>query len=309
MKEGGVAGHLRSAVALATVLALIGVAVGVALTIGERDETAAALVTSSPSTTPMVEPSSEPIPSPTSTPAPTPSDEDTATDEGLPPDAIVLPTHGTNQVSDVLMPNMGIAGDAQLGCVWLVYTEGPAKGDRLTPLWWPGTWARFDPLRIYNHHGVEVWREGQVRDISGGGSSVHAERVPPECHSGDGSGAWWMHPLMPQGSVWLRTHQGGDVPDDLREDAEIVGESASPCVWLVDEAGRRTAVLWPREQPPADYWMRREPVRIYRNGDEIWREGQLRDIRGGLSSEGVDKLRPECRTGDVVWLMREVMPD
>lgn len=92
------------------------------------------------------------------------------------PDEIALPAHD-GATPDVAMSGGTLVGDQRLGCVWVV--QG---GRRLAALWPPGYRAKFGPVRIYDEAG-EVWREGQVRELGGGVSSV-VDRVPEACRTG-----------------------------------------------------------------------------------------------------------------------------
>jgi hypothetical protein len=99
---------------------------------------------------------------------------------------IALPAHGS-RATPLARIVASVAGDARLGCVWLV-EEGTLK--RRALLWPTGYRAAFAPLRIYDPNGRIVWREGEVRSLGGGASPVHVERIPRACRVGDS--AWWL---------------------------------------------------------------------------------------------------------------------
>jgi hypothetical protein len=80
-----------------------------------------------------------------------------------------------------------VTGDEKSGCVWFA----ESGTDELRAVLWPeGFRAAFDPVRIYNPEGRVVWREGVEMSVSGGPSTVHVDRIPPACRTGDL--AWWM---------------------------------------------------------------------------------------------------------------------
>lgn len=112
-------------------------------------------------------------------------------DDKLPPGALTLPTHGSDHYPKSLWSNVDIVTNADHTCVWIL----GADGDKQAALWWPGYYAMFEPLRILDDSGRELWREGQRRDIGGGGSPVHVDRIPAKCRTGEH--AWWMGPLEP----------------------------------------------------------------------------------------------------------------
>lgn len=67
------------------------------------------------------------------------------------------------------------------------------KNGRYAVLWPKGYYALFNPLRIFNGSGRELWRQGQLQDVGGGFNDYKIERVPAACRKG--SLAWWMAPL------------------------------------------------------------------------------------------------------------------
>lgn len=115
----------------------------------------------------------------------------TSSERPLPPGALKLPSHEPDTVPAAAWNDAAITGDATAGCVWIKGSDGK----RYAALWPHGYYAMFTPVRIFNDKGTEVWREGKLKDIGGGGSPVHVERIPKQCRTGDH--AWWMAPLTP----------------------------------------------------------------------------------------------------------------
>lgn len=93
---------------------------------------------------------------------------------------------------DALWKRADIVTNADRTCVWLLDIDGM----KFAALWGPGYYAKFQPLRIFDKSGRELWREGQKRDIGGGFSPVHVDRIPAKCRTGDR--AWWVAPLEPK---------------------------------------------------------------------------------------------------------------
>lgn len=63
-------------------------------------------------------------------------------------------------------------------------------------LWYPGYWARFDPVRIYDSRGLLVWSElDPPRDVEGGFVEVFVDRIPEQCRTNDYPYPWWVVPL------------------------------------------------------------------------------------------------------------------
>jgi hypothetical protein len=87
-----------------------------------------------------------------------------------------------------LIRGIEVVGDSAKDCVWL----SQQNGNRHAVLWPRGYWARFDPVRIYNEKGTQVWREGQPRDLGGGGQTM-VSRLPPACRIGD-----WAIYVLPE---------------------------------------------------------------------------------------------------------------
>ncbi len=100
---------------------------------------------------------------------------------------LALPTHGSPPDRPAaLWPGARLAADASAGCVWLV----DDAGTRYAALW-PVSWsADLGPLRLYDETGAAVWEGTGSRDISGGFSAVHVDRLPPACRTGER--AWWV---------------------------------------------------------------------------------------------------------------------
>lgn len=104
----------------------------------------------------------------------------------LPPGALWLPSHESDHTPAAAWDNAAITGDATAGCVWIKDSDGK----RHAALWPHGYYATFTPTRVFNEEGAEVWREGRLKDIGGGGSPVHVDRIPKRCRTGDT--AWWV---------------------------------------------------------------------------------------------------------------------
>jgi hypothetical protein len=103
-------------------------------------------------------------------------------------DAFFLPSHGSEEVPARGMSDVNVTVDPSSKCVWI-----ESEGSRIAALWPAGFYARLEPLRIYNDKQQEVFREGKRRDIGGGPSSVHVDRIPKECRVG--ATAWWVDRL------------------------------------------------------------------------------------------------------------------
>jgi len=82
-----------------------------------------------------------------------------------------------------------ITGDPLKGCVWL----GTADNHHMA-VWYPGYWARFAPLRIYNGKGEQVWSELEARDLGGGWISHLTDRIPEQCRI-PGERAFFVNPF------------------------------------------------------------------------------------------------------------------
>lgn len=102
-----------------------------------------------------------------------------------------LPAHDAADVPAGMWRGAALVGDADLGCVWLVEPDG----FRSAALWpTTGYTATFEPLQVRAPDGRVVWTEGQVRDVGGGFSPVHVDRIPEHCRTGDR--AWWIAPPL-----------------------------------------------------------------------------------------------------------------
>ena len=77
-----------------------------------------------------------------------------------------------------------------MGCVWIAYLDGT----RRMALWHPGWWARFDPVRIYDAGGNQVWSElDPPRDIAGGfADDYDPPRIPTQCFVEEYPYAWYF---------------------------------------------------------------------------------------------------------------------
>lgn len=151
-----------------------------------RSRTRSALPTTPRTTTTS---SQRPPTSSTTTRRPTRSATSRPPDDDLPHGALRLPAHGEANASPAgRIANADIVTNADHTCVWI--QDGPYKH---AALWWPGYYAMFNPLRIFDKDGNELWIKGQLRDIGGGFTPYQIERIPPECRTG--GKAWWMAPL------------------------------------------------------------------------------------------------------------------
>jgi hypothetical protein len=127
-------------------------------------------------------------PKPTATRLPTPTP--VASGPVLPHGEVLLPSWPGNQNALALVRDARFVGDPATHCVWMVAGTQP----RIPVLWPAGYRARFLPLRIYDEQDREVWREGQAKDVGGGGAG-YPERVPPPCR--DGKRVFWIWPIRP----------------------------------------------------------------------------------------------------------------
>lgn len=111
----------------------------------------------------------------------------------VPADGMALPAYDCpNSHPDRLLSGVRITGDAARGCVWIVYPNGTQR----MALWYPGYWARFDPVRVYDSRGRLVWSElDPPRDIAGGFVEVFLDRIPEQCRVKDYPYPWWVIPF------------------------------------------------------------------------------------------------------------------
>lgn len=107
--------------------------------------------------------------------------------------AVWLPHYTADSLPTALLPEVQPVTDSGGSCVWLLTRDN----ERIAALWPPDYRARFHPLRIYDEKDALVWSEQQRRDVGGGYSSVHVERLPAACRTGPR--AWWVRPLQPTG--------------------------------------------------------------------------------------------------------------
>ena len=76
---------------------------------------------------------------------------------------------------------LNVVGDERTGCVWLA---PKGYGGARYAAFWPRFWfARFDPLRIYDDRGREVWREGRARKLLDATTNATTHGVPMECRT------------------------------------------------------------------------------------------------------------------------------
>ena len=111
----------------------------------------------------------------------------------VPADGMALPAYDCpNSHPSALLRGVRIEGDASTGCVWIAYPSGEHR----IALWYPGYWARFDPVRIYDTRGRLVWSESDPpRDIGGGFVEVFWDRIPEQCRVDGHPRPWWVAPL------------------------------------------------------------------------------------------------------------------
>lgn len=100
----------------------------------------------------------------------------------LPSDGMLLPSYDcTNVFPGPVLGPVGIGGDASKGCVWITHGNGTY---RQMALWHPGYWARFDPVRIYDAAGRQVWSEMDPPRLIGFWSAGdNVERIPIQCRA------------------------------------------------------------------------------------------------------------------------------
>ncbi len=140
-------------------------------------ETVPAMPAQTPHDTATVEPEPDQTQShdPPATPQPTPAEQE--------PGRLVLPSHDGGALPAMLWEQVAIAGDADLGCVWLHDT---VSGDKIAVLWPPGGYtATFGPLKVWAPDGTLEWEQDQRRDVGGGHTTVNVDRIPKPCRTGD----------------------------------------------------------------------------------------------------------------------------
>ncbi|MGH2794878.1 MAG: hypothetical protein ACRDKG_11305 [Actinomycetota bacterium] len=114
----------------------------------------------------------------------------------VPDDGMLLPAFDCTGISGAaIMPSARVTGDASKGCVWIER----AKGVWQVALWEPGWWARFNPVRIYDAGGNQVWSElDPPRDIGGGfGPDYDPPRIPAQCRVDEYPDPWYVAPFFP----------------------------------------------------------------------------------------------------------------
>lgn len=103
------------------------------------------------------------------------------------PEELALPTHGSPPDRPAaLWRGARLEADLQARCLWLV----DEAGARHAALWPTGHRADLRRAQVSDEQGRVVWASGAARDISGGYSAVHVERLPPPCRTGER--AWWV---------------------------------------------------------------------------------------------------------------------
>ena len=166
------------------------------------DDTSAAPPTTI-TTTADQEPSTPPSPS-TPTPSPSsppttprqesPAPDSTAPARPCPPDALCLPEHGTDSIPALWKYDyeLTIETNAAQSCVWVRGETDRMPGERIAMAWPDDHYARFDPLRVFNAEGTEIWRDGEVKYLNAwwdnGAYGYYdddwpREHIPAECRT------------------------------------------------------------------------------------------------------------------------------
>lgn len=123
-----------------------------------------------------------------------PATESTARARPCPPDALCLPTHGTDSEPADIRPDfkLTIETNASHDCVWVRGDTDRMTGERIAVAWPEGYYAKFSPLRIFNADGELLWREGEIKYMYGwwdnGAYDYYdddwpREVIPPKCRT------------------------------------------------------------------------------------------------------------------------------
>jgi hypothetical protein len=77
--------------------------------------------------------------------------------------------------------SLALAGDERSGCIWLKPKGYEGAGYAAI---WPRFWfARFDPVRIYDENGKEVWREGRARTLLDATTNATSHGIREACRT------------------------------------------------------------------------------------------------------------------------------
>lgn len=153
---------------------------------------------STTSTVPAISKSAPPPPltttmtTPPPKPSSTPKSTSTTSTRPLPPGALRLPSPHPFAAAQMRSGAVDIVTDAKHDCVWL--QEQEPDGRKLAALWPPDHYALFDPLRVFDGTGREIWREGQLRHVGGPAEGIN--NIPKQCRVGDTA---WLAPGEPHG--------------------------------------------------------------------------------------------------------------
>lgn len=104
---------------------------------------------------------------------------------------LCLPEHGSDGQPAMWKPDyrLQIETNAERTCVWVRGETDRMAGERVAIAWNDGFVARFNPLRIYDETGTEVWQEGETKylrawwDNSDHGDSWPRRHIPAECRT------------------------------------------------------------------------------------------------------------------------------
>lgn len=183
-----------------TVLAAVCVAIVTLAACGQSAPRAVSRLsaTAPPSTTSTAPTISKSAPPPLTTtitvlppkPSSTPKSTSTTSTRPLPPGALRLPSPHPFAAASARSGGVDIVTDAKHECVWLQRPDGK----KLAALWPPDHYALFDPLRVFDGTGREIWREGQLRAV--GGPAEGISNIPKRCRVGDVA---WLAPGEPDG--------------------------------------------------------------------------------------------------------------
>lgn len=125
------------------------------------------------------------VPPPGSTPKSTSMSTPPNNEQPLPPGALLLPSPQSGMTTAIGWEHVDIVTNANHECVWLQGRDGTKRA----ALWPQGHYALFDPLRVFDESGREVWRAGQLHHV--GGTTNQIDRIPKKCRIGDVA---WMAP-------------------------------------------------------------------------------------------------------------------
>lgn len=145
------------------------------------------LVPSTTSSPPVTTSSGSPSPSSTPLRREFSAEESVAPALPCPRDALCLPEHGSEWKYDYMLT---IETNATQSCVWVRGETDRMAGERIAIAWPDDHYARFDPLRVFNARGKEIWREGEIKYLNAwwdngiyGGDGWPRQLIPPECRT------------------------------------------------------------------------------------------------------------------------------